>query len=153
MDPDGLSDASTALWQAQLADPRAHNLAVRAAFNLDPQPAQLLYLLARCVKNAVRFNGQGEFNQSADHRRLGTRPDQLRAKIVAASKLLHGKTRVVCGDYAVLLRQAEPHDVVYMDPPYLGVSQGRDPRYAQGLDLPRFVRTGCRLPRLEPRAA
>ncbi len=138
-EPDVLSDAYAALWHAQLADPRAHYLMVRSQFNVRRQPAQLLYLLARCVKNAVRFNAQGEFNQSADHRRLGTRPDQLRAKIVAASQLLQGRTQVVAGDYAVLLRQAGPKDVVYMDPPYLGVSQGRDPRYAQGLDLPRFV--------------
>ena len=137
--PDQLSEGYAALWHAQLPDPRGHYLAVRAAFNLRPQPDQLLYLLARCVKNAVRFNALGQFNQSADHRRLGTQPAQMAQNIRRAHRLLAGRTQVHAGDYGHLLHSALPTDVVYLDPPYAGVSQGRDPRYAQTLDFERFV--------------
>ncbi len=138
-DPDALCDAYRALWQAQHRDPRAHYLAVRQAFNLDAEPAALLFLLARCVKGAVRFNREGAFNQAADHRRLGVRPERLQLRVRRAHELLAGRTTLHMGDYGELLARATPRDLVYMDPPYLGVSSGRDARYHQGLDLDRFV--------------
>ena len=138
-DPDALCDAYQALWQAQHDDPSGHYLVVRSFFNRDAEPAALIYLLARCVKGAVRFNRAGAFNQSADHRRSGVHPDRLRTRVRRAHALLTGRTTLHTGDYEVLLAQATPRDLVYMDPPYLGVSGGRDARYHQGLDLPRFV--------------
>ncbi|MCA9637078.1 MAG: DNA adenine methylase, partial [Myxococcales bacterium] len=53
--PDELCDRYERLWNAQLADPRAYYDRVRDAYNDSPEPAKLLYLIARCVKNAVRF--------------------------------------------------------------------------------------------------
>ena len=53
-----------------------------------------LYLLARCIKGAVRYNNEGMFNQSPDKRRLGTRPETMRQNIMAVSLLLRGKTVV-----------------------------------------------------------
>ena len=138
-DPSGLCDDYERLWQAQHADPRAHYLAVRERFNRDGEPAALLYLLARCVKGAVRFNRAGGFNQSADHRRSGVHPDRLRARIMGTHELLAGRTELHHGDYADLLAEAPPRDLIYMDPPYMGVSGSKDARYHQGLDLGRFV--------------
>ncbi len=138
-EPQALADDYRALWEAQHADPRAHYLEVRARFNRDREPVALLYLLARCVKGAVRFNRDGAFNQGADHRRSGVRPDRLRSRIVQAHALLAGRTDLHHGDYASLLSQAGPRDLIYMDPPYMGVSGTRDGRYHQGLDLDRFV--------------
>jgi len=131
-DPDGLATAYEQLWTEQLDDPRAYYLDVRRRFNAEPQPALLLYLMARCVKNAIRFNPQGEFNQSADHRRKGTRPKTMRQNILGASQLLAGRTQVRCADFRDVLASAQPGDLVYMDPPYEGVS-GRDARYAKQL--------------------
>jgi DNA adenine methylase len=127
------------IWQAQLADPRGHFLSVRDRFNRTGDPAMLLYLLARCVKNAVRFNASGEFNQSADHRRRGVHPDRMATELACAAALLAGRTRVSGGDYAPLLRRARPADLVYLDPPYQGVSGSRDPRYARPLERGRFI--------------
>jgi DNA adenine methylase len=138
-DPEGLCDAYEALWAAQHGDPRAHYLTVREAFNRDREPVALLYLLARCVKGAVRFNRAGGFNQAADHRRRGVRPDTMRDRVRRAHALLTGRTALWTGDYAALLAQATPDDLIYMDPPYMGVSGTRDARYHQGLDLARFV--------------
>ena len=138
-DPDGLADAYAAIWAAQAGDPRGHFDAVRAQFNREQTPEALLYLIARCVKNAVRFNAAGGFNQSPDNRRRGMRPEVFRARARAAHRLLAGRARAVCADYSESLRAAGPQDVIYMDPPYIGVSGTHNPRYHQGIDLARFV--------------
>lgn len=138
-DPVPVCDGYEHLWTAGRADPRAHFDRVREEYNRRPDPVRLLYLVARCVKNAVRFNGDGGFNQSPDLRRLGTNPRTLSRRMTAVHALLRGRARVRCCDYAQLLRAAGPGDLVYLDPPYLGVTCGRDARYHEGLDLERFV--------------
>jgi DNA adenine methylase len=127
--PTIISDAYTALWQAQLGQERSFYDIVRAKFNQTHQPDHFLYLLARCVKGSVRYNPQGEFNQSPDNRRKGTRPATMRARILRASQLLKGKTELMCADYRNTLSHTESSDIVYMDPPYRGVCVGRDKRY------------------------
>ena len=127
------------LWRAQTADPASHYLSVRRRFNKSGDPVALLYLLARCVKNAVRFNAAGAFNQAADHRRAGVHPDRMRRHIDGAAALLAARTHVTAGDYRAVLAGAGPRDLVYLDPPYQGVSQSRDRRYVAPLDLDRFV--------------
>ncbi|MDH5673350.1 MAG: DNA adenine methylase [Myxococcales bacterium] len=138
-DPKAIAEDYLRLWHAQDAAPARHYDAVRAAFNRDGDPAKLLFLLARCVKSAVRFNAAGEFNQSPDHRRRGTRPERMRQNLLAASALLRERTVVSAGDYAAALTEAGPGDVVYLDPPYQGTSGARDARYHQQLDRWRLV--------------
>lgn len=138
-DPDGLARAYEVIWTAARADPAGSYTQIRDQFNRDQDPVKLLYLIARCVKNAVRFNAEGRFNQSPDHRRLGMRPALLRARAAAVHALLGARARARCADYALSLREAGPADVLYLDPPYLGVSGTRDARYHQGLDLDRFL--------------
>lgn len=132
-DPKRLADAYSELWHSQLPNSPAFFNRVRSEFNEDRCPAKLLFLLARCVKNAVRFNPSGEFNQSADKRRLGTKPQTMRSEIEGASSLLHGRCEVRSGDYKTVLSAATSHDIAYMDPPYQGTSEGRDSRYFQGV--------------------
>jgi DNA adenine methylase len=138
-DPDVLADGYAALWTAAAPNPRAHYDSVRRQFNLDHEPAKLLYLLARCVKNAVRFNGSGEFNQSPDKRRLGMHPLKMRAELRGAHRLLLGRTEMMACDLADLCERATARDLVYLDPPYQGTSGSRDRRYVAPLDLPRFI--------------
>jgi DNA adenine methylase len=138
-DPECLANDYARIWKAQNENPAKHYLAVRDQFNRSrDNPAQLLYLLARCVKNAVRFNAAGDFNQSADHRRKGMHPAKMRARISEAHKLLNGRTKALCADYAELLNTATRNDLVYLDPPYQGVA-GRDPRYFQQLDFAKLI--------------
>lgn len=132
-DPDGLSDRYAELWEGQKSDPVTHYNWVRAQFNQDRDPAMLLFLLARCVKNAVRFNPRGDFNQSSDKRRLGTRPSIMTAEIKGASGLLSGRCEIRNCDFKKMLASARETDLVYMDPPYQGTSAGRDSRYVQGV--------------------
>lgn len=126
-------------WHNQLSYPIRYFNKVREEFNRDRSPSKLLFLLARCVKNAVRFNPSGQFNQSADKRRLGTRPKTMEVEIYGAHRLLKGRCEIICGDYKALLDRATPDDIVYMDPPYQGTSEGRDSRYFRGVDRKDLV--------------
>jgi DNA adenine methylase len=45
----------------------------------------------------------------------------------------------MCGDFRAVLRDAQPDDIVYMDPPYQGTSEGRDSRYFQGVPRQAIV--------------
>jgi len=64
--PHELADAYERLWLEQFAVGKSHFNDVRKAFNQEPQPDTFLYLLARCVKAAIRYNRNGEFNNTAD---------------------------------------------------------------------------------------
>jgi|HubBroStandDraft_5_1064220.scaffolds.fasta_scaffold22924_2 DNA adenine methylase len=132
-DPASLASEYSDIWHRQLPDPIAFFNDLREKFNRDRSPSKLLFLLARCVKNAVRFNPSGQFNQSPDKRRLGTQPKTMAAEIQAAHGVLKRKCVVKCGDYKAVLELATPNDVVYMDPPYQGTSEGRDSRYIKGV--------------------
>ncbi|MFA7237319.1 MAG: DNA adenine methylase [Phycisphaeraceae bacterium] len=136
--PDELADEYERLWNEQPSIGRTHFNDVRRAFNTNPQPALFLYLLARCVKAAIRYNRNGEFNNTADHRRRGARPDTMRDNIFRAAKIFAGKTRVVNADYLDTLHDADPRDVVYLDPPYQGTSGERDSRYVKGMSFDEF---------------
>jgi len=138
-DPASIAKGYELLWNREQAIPIGGFYEIRAEFNLDRDPAKLLYLLARCVKNAVRFNPAGEFNQSPDKRRRGTNPRAMEAELLAAHRVLQGKCRVVHSDFAQLFEQARPGDFFYLDPPYQGTSDGRDQRYVAGLSRERMI--------------
>ena len=127
------------VWMGQKTGDGSYFNQVRARFNAGRDPVDLLYLLCRCVKNAVRFNGKGNFTQSVDKRRLGMQPDKMAAAMAGASALLRGRTQVAAGDWLDCVAGAEPGDFIYMDPPYLGTSEGRDRRYAEWMTSGRLV--------------
>ena len=137
--PGELSDQYAALWQAQFSAGLDHFNRVRAEFNETKSPVLLLYLVARCVKNAVRFNRHGCFTQSVDKRRTGMKPDRVTRTVHAVSRLLAGRTTLFCGDFQQCAATAGTGDLVYMDPPYQGTTYGRDKRYAAGLERETLV--------------
>lgn len=130
-----------AIWRSQLRNQRRRYDEIRDEFNRDHEPAKLLFLLARCVKNSVRFNPAGEFNQSPDNRRLGVRPETEKREIWAAHRLLSGRCQVLCADFQEALQSATPGDLVYVDPPYQGVTYSRDRRYVRGVQRETLIET------------
>ena len=137
--PETIASAYERLWKFQLGRERKYYDEIRTRFNETHESHFLLYLLARCVKASVRYNSEGQFNQSPDNRRLGMSPHTMREHILSASRLLKGKARVIVGDYQKALEFVEPQDVVYMDPPYQGVCLNRDPRYIGLLNFDAFI--------------
>jgi len=138
-EPIEIADRYERVWSGHVDGSIEHYNRVRDAFNRHHEPAHLLYLLARCVKNAPRFNGDGGFNQSADKRRLGMQPRKMRREIVGASLLLRHRARAEAADFGDTLRDATDQDLVYMDPPYQGATTGPHKRYHQGMERGRLI--------------
>jgi len=142
--PTELSERYSEVWQEQFDNPYHFN-EVRAAYNDEADPVQLLYLVARCVKNAVRFNKRGHFTQSADKRRTGMKPDKVTRTVHAVSKLLKGRVELYRGDFESCISNAQSSDFIYMDPPYQGTSYGPDKRYAAQLERETLIEALHRL--------
>jgi DNA adenine methylase len=137
--PKELGKFYTELWRDDHEDALEHYYQVRESFNRTQDAKLLLYLLARCVKVAVRYNADGLFNQSPDKRRLGTQPETMKASLNAISALMRGKTIVTSLSYENVLANVREDDVVYMDPLYQGVCGERDSRYFSGISFDDFV--------------
>jgi len=143
--PTTLIDNYTKVWTEQFTYPKGHLehfYYIRERFNDGEQTsANMLYLLARCVKGSVRYGKNGNFNQSPDKRRHGTNPKKITNNIYAISSLLKGKTFFSALDYREVFEIAQPGDLIYMDPPYQGVSNTRDNRYFSGLGYEEFSKS------------
>ena len=141
--PKKLIEDYTKVWNEQLTFENGsveHFYKIRKEFNDgDKSAANMLYLLARCVKGAVRYSSNGMFNQSPDKRRMGTNPKNLAPNVFMISSFLKGKTEFSSVDYRDVTKTARQGDIVYMDPPYQGVCSTRDSRYFSGIVFDEFV--------------
>ncbi len=148
-DPDKIIHDYTNIWNEQVhfvSGSEAHYYYIRDRFNNgEHEPAIMLYLLARCVKGAVRYGSNGQFNQSPDKRRNGTKPTTLKKNLINVSKLLRGKCEFYSCDYREILDMARAGDIIYMDPPYQGVCTRRDSRYFSGIVFDEFIEALDRL--------
>jgi DNA adenine methylase len=140
--PAELVEKYTKIWKEQFEYPGGHLehfYHIRNCFNEGEQTAEnMLYLLARCVKGSVRYSKNGNFNQSPDKRRHGTNPQNITENIYTIYALLKGKAIFSAVDYYQVFEMAKCGDLVYMDPPYQGVSNKRDNRYFAGVDFKDF---------------
>jgi DNA adenine methylase len=138
-EPHIVSEQYEKIWNGQCtAGPEYFN-AIRDRYNREGDPIDLLYLIARCVKNAIRFNRHGKFTQSVDKRRLGMRPAKMTRSILAASDLLRDRVDFVIADFTDTIATASSKDLVYMDPPYQGTTYGRDKRYFAQLEREHLI--------------
>lgn len=136
--PRQLTDSYQEMWYAQQDDPKAYFNKVRDNFNREQRPDQLLYLLNRIVKGAVRYSRDGKFNQSADNRRLGAKPKVVMDRIYDVRQTIGEDTETIAGDYENIVANASPEDIIYMDPPYQGTSNNSDHRYVASLQRDNF---------------
>jgi len=127
------------IWHGQHGNEEEYYYQIRERFNDTKQPEYLLFLLAKCVKAAVRYNAQGQFNQSPDKRRLGRNPQMMRDDILRVSQLLKGKTECYSQDYQTILDLATDDDLVYMDPPYQGTGVNGGFNYAGNIEFDNFI--------------
>ncbi len=142
--PESVAGFYEDLWSKQFIDNAGsvkHYYQVRELFNQTNDEKMFLYLLARCVKGAVRYNAEGYFNQSPDKRRHGTRPSTMRENIDKFSVLLKNRVTFTTLDYQKVIEQVNPSDLVYLDPPYQGVCGDRDSRYYAQVTFDRFIET------------
>ena len=137
--PNELVENYEKLWNQQYPNKKEFFFRIRDEFNATHQPHYLLYLLARIVKGSVRYSAEGKFNQSADNRRWGMLPKTMRQQIFGVSTLLAGRTTLSAVDFCMVAVKADRDDLIYMDPPYQGISFTRDHRYYHGLSYDEFV--------------
>lgn len=141
-DPELLYQEYQKIWNGQFEND-TNNVdyfyKMREEFNKNSQPALMLFMLARVVKGAIRYNSNGNMNQSCDKRRNGTKPAQIKTNAYRISNLLKNKVELYSSDYKEIFKMAQPGDLIYMDPPYQGTSNTRDDRYYQGVDYYEFV--------------
>ena len=137
--PERISSSYKKLWEEQLGKEKEFFIETRKRFNNYFRTDDFLYVLARCVKGAVRYNSNGEFNQSADNRRKGKNPLSMEKEIYLFSNLLKNKTQFTSKDYTEIFKEATDKDLIYMDPPYQGTSNQRDSRYLAGIGFNEFV--------------
>lgn len=138
-DPESIIKSYHGIWHGQLGDEEQYYYQIRDRFNDTKNPEYLLFLLAKCVKAAVRYNAQGGFNQSPDKRRLGRNPSLMRDDILRVSQLLKGKIQLHSADYRNILDLATADDLVYMDPPYQGTGVNGGFNYAGNIEFDNFV--------------
>lgn len=86
--------------------------------------ARTIFLNHTCYNGLYRVNKKGQFNVPYGKYKNPKIIDK--EALHAASKLLN-KATIICGDYKdVLKEQAQPNDLIFLDPPYLPVSQYAD---------------------------
>lgn len=86
--------------------------------------ARMIYLNKTCFNGLYRVNKKGQFNVPFGKYKNPTICDA--EALCAASEQLR-RTEIVCGDYLTVLKDyARPGDFVFLDPPYLPVSEYAD---------------------------
>lgn len=122
-DPNFLADSYEKNWNGLQKQGHTYYYKIRERFNTQRTPEDLLFLSRTCVNGLIRFNTNGDFNNSLHHTRPGIHPDTLRTIINEWSKIV-SQTKFLSTDYEKLLAKAKAGDIVYMDPPYMG-NKGR----------------------------
>lgn len=86
--------------------------------------ARTIFLNRTCFNGLYRVNKKGQFNVPFGRYKNPKVIDEN--GLMAASYLLQNTT-IICGDYKDVLReQAQPGDFIFLDPPYLPVSEYAD---------------------------
>ena len=107
---------------------------IRDSYNENQYSNDLLFLSRTCVNGLIRFNKNGEFNNSLHHTRKGIDPKRLKAILESWSKRLQG-VEFRSGDYWETSQDVQEGDFVYLDPPYFNTKG----RYFGTIDFDRFL--------------
>jgi DNA adenine methylase len=115
--PEELAEAYRLRWTRLQEEGYTAYYAIRDDFNRTRSPEDLMFLSRTCVNGLIRFNTNGEFNNSLHHTRPGIHPDSLKAIILDWSKHVKGAD-FFAEDYQKTTAKATIGDFVYLDPPY-----------------------------------
>lgn len=122
-DPEGVSLGYEIRWKRLQNEGHTAYYEIREQFNQTRRPADLLFLSRTCVNGLIRFNKEGNFNNSLHHTRPGIHPLRLRKIILTWNRWIKN-VDFQTADYRDTLRQVKKGDFVFLDPPY-GGTRGR----------------------------
>lgn len=131
--PDRLVDNYRKQWATLQDNLPEYYYSVRDRFNKEQKPEDLNFLMRTCVNGIVRFNKNGEFNNSFHLSRKGMNPERFTA-IVSKWHAAIQDVEFLQGDFEETTAGAKSGDFIYLDPPYAGNKQ----RYISNLDMLRF---------------
>ena len=92
---------------------------VRDSFNRTKNEFDFLFLTRTCVNGLIRYNTNGEFNNSMHKNRPGINPKSFREILLKWSFFIKEVEFKKC-DYRETLADANKHDFIFIDPPYGG---------------------------------
>jgi DNA adenine methylase len=121
--PNALADDYDKNWHRMQDEGYQVFYEIRENFNKTRNPSSLFFLSRTCVNGLIRFNKNGDFNNSLHHTRKGIAPDRIRKILVDWSARL-ANISFVCADYRDTTAQATNGDFIYLDPPYFN-TKGR----------------------------
>lgn len=114
--PNELADSYKTNWEMLQKDYR-HFALVRDRYNSNKNGYDLLFLSRTCVNGLIRYNKNGDFNNSLHYSRKGASPDKVKNAILETSLLIQNYV-FLDGDYSQILNKVTKNSVVYLDPPY-----------------------------------
>lgn len=132
--PEELSSAYRERWTRLQTEGYETYYKIRDDFNRNHSPLDLMFLSRTCVNGLIRFNANGEFNNSLHHTRPGISPDKLDKIIKDWSNHIQG-TEFFAGDYRETTQNAKEGDFIYLDPPYFHTKG----RYYGTIDFNEFI--------------
>lgn len=106
-------------WEKLQAEGYEVFYSVRDHFNSTKNAHDFLFLTRTCVNGLIRYNNQGEFNNSFHLTRPGINPKKLADIIYQWHYVIKDIEFNNC-DYRILLSKAKKGDFVFLDPPYGG---------------------------------
>jgi DNA adenine methylase len=116
-DPERVASSYSEIWNRRQREGHLVYYEIRERFNKKRDPIDFLFLSRTCVNGLIRFNKEGQFNNSLHHTRPGVHPQRLRATLLNWSAILQG-VDFVSSDYKVTLSSAKADDFIFLDPPY-----------------------------------
>ncbi len=134
MMPNAVVESYTDNWLRLQQDFPNFYYEVRDRFNLSKKGLDLLFLTRTCVNGIIRFNEEGQFNNSLHLSRRGMTPKRF-ASIVALWNDRLKTTSFSTADYSDILGKVSKGDFVYLDPPYANSHN----RYIDDLNIDRLL--------------
>lgn len=132
--PEELAESYLQRWTRLQTEGYEVYYQIRDEFNQKKRPEDLLFLSRTCVNGLIRFNANGEFNNSLHHTRPGIEPGRLRNIILDWSSHIQG-AQFLAGDYTQTTQEAKRGDLIYLDPPYFHTKG----RYYGTIDFDAFL--------------
>lgn len=99
---------------------------VRDRFNKDGNILDFLFLNRCCFNGLMRFNRNGKFNVpycKKDDKLSSDYIDKIIDQVKKVKELLdrHPDWQFICSDWKDIVKDAKEEDIIYCDPPYLGL--------------------------------
>lgn len=99
---------------------------VRDRFNKDSNILDFLFLNRCCFNGLMRFNRNGKFNVpycKKDDKLSSDYIDKIIDQVKKVKELLdrHPDWQFICSDWKDIVKDAKEEDIIYCDPPYLGL--------------------------------